>query len=452
MSRRSIASLFLGIAVIAFSAPAWAGGRFGGGSAVGGVVIDAEGVLRDIDSKTLSEALKRLRESMDDVSPAIDGPVKLRKISLRKLQAAISDAISKGKSDLPDEIKYLAGIQRIQYVFVYPESNDIVIAGPGEGWKVSKSGDVVGKTTGKPVIRLDDLLVAMRYVHSARTDGISCSIDPTEEGSRKLQQLLNAEGSKRSSRRNIPALEVAMKRAFGPQQVKFTGVPTSSHFARVLLAADYRMKRYGMNLEPAPVAGLPSYVQMMSRGSGSSPNPRWWMACNYDAVARSKDDLAWEIRNPGVKVMTEDEFVDADGKVSATGKASPLAKQWADRFTEKYAELSQKDPVFAELQNIMDLCVMAAIIENNDLLGLASLDLDLIRTNEGALAIESYNSPRTISPHCSFLRTKKGLVVTASGGVQVESWQVANNTTTEPKIALKRESLGAGPKNAWWWN
>ena len=26
---------------------------------------------------------------------------------------------------------------------------------------------------------LDDLLVALRYVHEARTEGISCSIDPT---------------------------------------------------------------------------------------------------------------------------------------------------------------------------------------------------------------------------------------------------------------------------------
>ena len=449
MSRRSVACLFLGIAALAFASPARAG-RFGG-SAVGGVVVDADGVLRAIDSKTHAEALKRMREGMDDVSPALDGKVKLRKISLRKLQAANSESISKG-ANLPDEIRYLAGIQRIQYIFVYPEANDIVIAGPGEGWKVSDRGEVVGKTTGKPVIRLDDLLVAMRYVHAARTDGISCSIDPTEKGSQQLQRLLNAQKAKPSQRRNLRALETAMKQAFGPQQVKITGVPTSSHFARVLLAADYRMKRYGMNLERAPVAGLPSYVQMMSRGSGSSPNPRWWMACNYDAVARSKDGMAWEIRNPGVKVMTEDEFVDAEGKVTGTGKSSPLAKQWADKFTEKYAELSTKDPVFADLQNIMDLCVMAAIIENNDLLSMAGLDLELINTDKGTLAIEANNVPRSISPHCSFLRTKKGLVVTASGGVQVESWQVANNTQMAPEMDLKRESLGAGPKNAWWWN
>ena len=33
---------------------------------------------------------------------------------------------------LPDEVKYLAGLQRIRYVFVYPEQQDIVLAGFGE--------------------------------------------------------------------------------------------------------------------------------------------------------------------------------------------------------------------------------------------------------------------------------------------------------------------------------
>ena len=33
----------------------------------------------------------------------------------------------------------------------------------------------------------------------------------------------------------------AMREAFGPQQVKLNGVPTDSRYARVLVAADFRM-------------------------------------------------------------------------------------------------------------------------------------------------------------------------------------------------------------------
>ena len=45
----------------------------------------------------------------------------------------------------------LAGLLRLRYVFVYPDSGDIVIAGAAEGWVRNLSGRVVGLTTGRPV-------------------------------------------------------------------------------------------------------------------------------------------------------------------------------------------------------------------------------------------------------------------------------------------------------------
>jgi len=56
------------------------------------------------------------------------------------------------------------------------------LAGPGEGWKFDQDGNAVGVTTGLPAVRLDDLLVALRTVEAARTEGISVSIDPTADG------------------------------------------------------------------------------------------------------------------------------------------------------------------------------------------------------------------------------------------------------------------------------
>ena len=64
--------------------------------------------------------------------------------------------------------------------------------------------------------------------------------------------------------------------------------------ARILVAADYQMKRYAMDLETPPVRGLPSFLDLLKskRGSTANMNPRWWMACNYDPMARSDDGLA----------------------------------------------------------------------------------------------------------------------------------------------------------------
>ena len=40
--------------------------------------------------------------------------------------------------------RFLGGLQRIEYVLVYPDRQDIVLAGPGEGWMVDEMGTVVG--------------------------------------------------------------------------------------------------------------------------------------------------------------------------------------------------------------------------------------------------------------------------------------------------------------------
>ena len=115
----------------------------------------------------------------------------MRKISLRRLEAAIDDC-AKNNKPLPDAIKYLAGLQHIRYVFVYPEQKDIVLVGPGEGWKVDARGNVVGVTTGRPVMLLDDLLVALRTAKAAAQGGITCSIDPTTEGLARMKQTMSA--------------------------------------------------------------------------------------------------------------------------------------------------------------------------------------------------------------------------------------------------------------------
>ena len=132
---------------------------------VGGVSIDAHGVLTKIRGDELNE-LKRERQAAFSPVPANLKDAGLRKVSLRRLEAAIGEQQKTG-APLSDDIRYLAGLQSIQYVFVYPEQQDIVIAGPAEGWKLNALGDVVGETTNRPVMLLDDLLVALRSIEEA---------------------------------------------------------------------------------------------------------------------------------------------------------------------------------------------------------------------------------------------------------------------------------------------
>ena len=63
---------------------------------------------------------------------------------------------------LPLDMRFLAGLQRVRYVFAYPDAKDIVLAGEAEGWLVNDAGEVVGQTSGQPVVQLDDLMIALR--------------------------------------------------------------------------------------------------------------------------------------------------------------------------------------------------------------------------------------------------------------------------------------------------
>lgn len=382
---------------------------------------------------------------MRDTVPAVEGEMNelgMRRISLRQLSEAINESQA-NNTELPAEMRYLAGMQRVQYVFVYPEQNDIVIAGPGEGWEVNESGDVVGRTTRQPVVQLEDLLVALQSSQQAREVGISCSIDPTEEGVRRMESLVRKQS--RYNPRVLPAIEKAM----GAQQIKLTGIPHDSHFARVLVAADYRMKRIAMHLEQSPLRELPSFLSMMknSRTKVTNMMPRWWMACDYEPMARTDDGMGWEIRGPGVKVMTELDFVAEDGSRESTGRKLGLAQKWADRMTENYEELSAKSPIFGQLRNAMDLCVVAAVIDKHDLAEAAGCDLSALIDSSSVLG--RWHAPKTVSTQCSVTKRGRDYLITASGGVQIESWQVADRAEVDVKLSTVY-TKAAESTGTWW--
>ena len=120
-----------------------------------GIAIDAEGVLRvkffDPNGQLMREQIAAAKANL---GPKLASFSKMRKVSLNRLERAIMDH----QNTITDEMRYLAGLQRVRYVFFYPESNDIVLAGPAEGWASDASGRTVGIGTGRPVVQLQDLV------------------------------------------------------------------------------------------------------------------------------------------------------------------------------------------------------------------------------------------------------------------------------------------------------
>jgi hypothetical protein len=419
----------------------------GADGSVGGVLIDAEGVVSTVRASGERELTDVFASFRRTVPREFTSSSSLRKVSLARLEAAVAAAV-KEKHELPDEIRYLGGLQRIRYVFVYPEKNDIVLAGPGEGWKADAAGTPVGAKTGGAVMLLDDLLVALRNVGKAREEGISCSIEPTAEGRRACAAVL------RRHRQFSPRVVPAIERSLGPQQVLLTGVPATSHLARVMVAGDYRMKRIAMALDESPVAELPSYLQLLqsSRSLQSNMMPRWWLASDYEPLSCSGDGLAWELRGRGVKAMTEDDVITADGRAVGSGRANPVAQQWADTMNAQYDELSKKDPVFGQLRNVMDLCVVAALIERYDLTGRAGCSLPHLTRADSPLGTCQLNAPKTVATQCSYVKRGSDWIITASGGVEIDGWRIVERRQPSDVVVKLRHEATPPDTAAWCWN
>lgn len=412
--------------------------------AVGGISISADGVVSQPFAKDFMLVRKAYLERIKAQPEELKSATAMRMISLRAIEEAVAKSGADNTWNLPEEIQYLAGIQRIEFVFVYPEQNDIVLAGPGEGWKVDESGNMVGITTGRPVLRLEDLIVALRTVENARQGGISVSIDPTEEGRLALDRAIA------SFKRYSPEVLDVIEKALGPQTISITGIPKTSRLARTLVASDYKMKRIAMKLDPSPVKGLGSYVDML-RSPPKNMMPRWWMACDYEPLAKSTDGLAWQLRGKGVKVLTEDEII-TNGKVTGSGKTSGAAQSWADKMTSKYDELSISEPVFGELRNVMDLCVISALIAKEDLLGKANLQLPTLTGTESKLGLEPWwNAPSTVSTQCSVTHKGREFIITASGGVEINSWAIADKTVVSDTVAASREKAASKGSASLYW-
>ena len=437
--RAAMAVLVLAVAVVL--TPTVQAQVFSNQRAVGGVKFDTDGMIRNATVAERGQIQREVLEAIAKVPAEMAGRCEMRKISLKGLDAALRECAAAGNA-VPDEIQCLAGLQQIHYVLAYPEQNDIVLVGPAEGWKVAADGTVVGETTGKPVLLLDDLLVALRAVSSPNPAVISCSIDPSEEGRQRLQRLNNRSPDPRQA-------AAALEAALGPQEISVDGIPADSHFAGVLVAADYRMKQIGMGLTPSPVRGLPSFVEMMrSTNRNSNMMPRWWLEPDYGTILGDEEGLAWQITEAGVKTMTENDLFTADGGRKQTGKSDPLSQKWAETMTARYADLSVAEPVFGQLQGCMDLAVAATLIVRKDLLGKAHCELPMLLREHGTAELAA---PRYVASKASVVRKNSGWVI-ACGGVQLDPWAIIDRSETRTELAQVRQQAAVAADSPWWSN
>jgi len=429
------------------TALAQVGGGLGGFRSVGGIAIDAQGIVENLDGRALESLAAERRESLKNAGPVKAG--ELRKVSLAAVTAAVAEFSAAGKP-IPADLLLLGGLERITHVFVDPDGHDIILAGPADKAAVDAAGNLVAASSGRPLLQLEDLIVALRTTDQARKGGILCSIDPTQEGLKNLQKFL---GAQRTIGPNPEAVFRGMEQALGPQTVTVGGVPAGSRFALVLVAADYRMKRIGMGLEPSGIRELPSYLALVPPGAKTTALPRFWLEAEYEPLARDADELAWRIGGRRMKCLTENDVIAKGGIDRSAAPADKGAEKWCAAMTEHYDKLAAKHPVFAELVNCVDVAVVAALIQSRQLPTRAGLDLGPLLDAE-KLPLPTYNPPTSVPTVASGIKKGTNWVLSASGGVQFQPWEFAANSAASEDVGQTRAraiSAKADP-SAWWWD
>ena len=336
---------------------------------------------------------QRIAAARASLNPNVATYSKLRYISLKHLEKAIAD-----HQGVPtDEMRNLAGLLRLRYVFLYPDSKDIVIAGPAEGWVADRR---------RPP-RWPEQRTARHFV--ARPGGgpagvsaggnpdefIGCSIDPTQEGLAAMQQFLRSTGPTAT-----PADTANHCQRFAVQ-------PWSADDQRPRRLAEHafrlcdgrgRLSDEAHRHWAGKAAGSHGELCRSRQPGGGQPQRDAAVVLHARLSMRAdrRRRQAMELVGDGVKLVGENELVSAEGQRQGAGRSDAASQAFVNAFTKQYSELAERSPVYAELRNLIDLAVAAAYMQHAEFLRQGRVEDGLIGQRTG-FAVETYDMPKQVA-------------------------------------------------------
>jgi hypothetical protein len=277
----------------------------------------------------------------------IDNPVM---ISLRRLVAAAkpyADSAEHWRS-LPEDIRYLGGLGRVHGYVLDPSTKDVFIVGTPA---ISREA------------RLDiDLFTVLMETVWAKGLTPGVSIDPMPAGS---------SGSDDSPRRsNITrGRDGTAIDWLAPMRTRLINLPSDALVSRIMLDADYEMKRINYGLVKVD---FKTYVDVLKDEKYRPYLGRWWfqpipLNSNTVRVSASGRVLLYDA---GVQLLSESMTVE-NAALAGTGEADPLTERAAEEFTRGYQHLESSPTVkpagvFALLRGITDIVTMGKVLRDSE--------------------------------------------------------------------------------------
>jgi len=285
-----------------------------------------------------------------------------RAISLKVLQQQARDFQNKGS--MPTTLYYLCGITTIHGYLVDEANKDIILIG-----SVDKK---------KPPLYLDDFVIALRNAWMKYTElkgntnyysNPGCSIDPDPVVMGKLDEIAKQINESSSIDQTEKGLRQWDNVCNSPQKVRVMGIPFNSHFASVMVKADYDMKKIADGSDELNLLWFSTLSDLQldeakkqhihgrpSSSPNGSMNRFWFCPGEYRFL---EDDGAVMIETCKVKLLTEEEHLTSKGDISGTGRPNPVAQKFVNDFSSFYSEVAAQRPIYQELENLFRFVALA---------------------------------------------------------------------------------------------
>lgn len=289
---------------------------------------------------------------------------RLRAVSLVSLDRDLRKAGTQRRR--PAELLSLGGLSKVLGYMTDRKTRDLIVFGEAEA--------------NTPPLQTQDFVVALRnsklkYAAGGKAASYlapSCSIDPNPEVIRELGEIGQRIAGSESAAQIEEALaqwQTACKR---PQRVRVMGVPADTRFARVMVTADYHLKRLADGSEALSVPGFASLTELevarsreeISEGRASHTSApsfnRFWFHPGANRYAVDEDVVM--INECPVVLLTEEQHLTRGG-VAGAGRPDPLAGEFGQSFTAHYREIAAARPMYRELENLFRFVALAAIMK-----------------------------------------------------------------------------------------
>jgi len=246
---------------------------------------------------------------------------------------------------------------------------------------------LLGKIDNKyPSLYTEDFIIALRntwkHYSKFKLNSIiytppGCSIDSNPATIQKLQKI--GENLNNSNNYKSEIYEKWHLVCKEPQTVRVMGVPFNSHFAKIMVDADYDMKKIVDGSSQVFTKNFKSLTELAievskdkfynnqknDKNSPSLSMNRFWFYPGNFIFSKAKKYKLFILKKCQIKLLTEEEYVQKDGKTQGSGRPNDLANKFALSFTQNYDRIAKQYDIFMQLKNLYKFVAISKVINDN---------------------------------------------------------------------------------------